>query len=254
MNFEHELETAKRAARCAGELALGYWNKGIQAESKADDSPVTIADRENERLIAGLFEEAFPEDGLLGEEGCNKASRSGRRWIIDPIDGTRDFVRGNRMWAILLALEAAGKIVVGVCHFPALAEMYAAADGGGAYLNDERIQVSAIGARSEAVLCLNDFDRLNRCHFSGELLDWAAGFWAVRSMGGAPDSMLVASGKADAWLEPSAKAWDLAPIKILTEEAGGRFFNFDGGSSIYAGNCATSNAAIEAELRRFAVR
>lgn len=251
MELERELELARSLAERAGEVALTYQKKGVSVETKADASPVTVADRECERLISAALEEAFPDDGLLGEEGCDKASRSGRRWIIDPIDGTCDYVRGNRMWGVLLALEAGGEVVAGICRFPALEETYSAARGRGAYLNDTRIRVSAISEPAQAVLCLNDLHIFNQCPFAAGLLDWMAQFWIVRNMGGCPDAMLVASGKAEAWIEPRAKPWDLAPAKIITEEAGGRFFNFDGGGSIYGGNCVTCAPGLEAELRRF---
>src|SRR5258708_30646031 len=106
------------AARQAGSIALRYWNTGLTAETKSDASPVTLADRECERAIAHALEEAFPQDGLLGEEGATKDSRSGRRWIIDPIDGTRDFLRGNRAWAVLIGLDDAGEVVTAASHPP----------------------------------------------------------------------------------------------------------------------------------------
>src|SRR5579872_1086885 len=112
-SFAKELEIGRAIARRAGELALRYWGKGIGFEAKADDSPVTVADREAERLIAGMIEENFPDDGMLGEEGSRKESRNGRRWIIDPVDGTRDFVRGNPAWAVLIGFEAAGEVQAG---------------------------------------------------------------------------------------------------------------------------------------------
>ncbi|MCW5976810.1 MAG: hypothetical protein KIT09_01970 [Bryobacteraceae bacterium] len=251
MDFSRELETALAIAVRAGEIALRYWEKGVSAETKEDESPVTIADRECERFIAEQFESAFPCDGMLGEEGLSKVSGNGRRWIIDPIDGTRDFVRANRMWANLLALEADGEVVAGVCHFPALQETYSAVIGGGAYCNGHRIHVSSIAEVKQSVLCINDFGSLSRSRFGPRLLDWMAEFWAIRNMGGGPDAMLVASGRADAWLEPHAKPWDLAPIKIVTEEAGGCFFNLDGGASIYGGDCVTCAPGLEAEMRRF---
>ena len=105
-DFQKELETGRSIARQAGEIALRYYRTGIAFEAKSDDSPVTRADRECEQFIARELERAFPDDGLLGEEGAQKPSRSGRRWIIDPIDGTRDFVRGNPVWANLIGLEA----------------------------------------------------------------------------------------------------------------------------------------------------
>ena len=251
MNYSRELDAAVSIARRAAEIAVPYWEKGVVADVKDDNSPVTIADRECERLIAAEFERLFPQDGLLGEEGVSKVSGNGRRWIIDPIDGTRDFVRGNRMWATLLALEADGEVVAGVCHFPALEETYAAYKDGGAYLNGKAIRVSRSSAVNQSVLCINDFGTLSRSPMAPRLLDWMATFWAIRNMGGGPDAMLVASGRADAWLEPNAKPWDLAPIKIITTEAGGRFFNLNGEMSIYGGNCVTCTPGLEAEMRRF---
>src|SRR5208283_2858025 len=145
MNYERELEFARRIAAAAGENAKRIRAGGVSAETKPDASPVTIADKENERLIREAIEREFPADGILGEEGASKAGSSGRRWIIDPIDGTRDFVRGNRFWCVLVALEdAAGESLVGVAHFPMLDETYWAARGGGAFRNGERLRVSDI--------------------------------------------------------------------------------------------------------------
>src|SRR6266849_833299 len=142
--WHRELDLAGVVAQQAGGIALRYWNTGLTAEAKSDASPVTIADRECEQAIAHALEQAFPEDGLLGEEGAAKNSRSGRRWIIDPIDGTRDFVRGNRAWAVLIGLEEAGEVVAGVSYLPAMDEMFLAARGEGAFLNGERIRPSDI--------------------------------------------------------------------------------------------------------------
>ena len=111
--FEHELDVCRSAALRAGEIALRYREHGIGYESKSDESPVTKAERECEQVIALAREQAFPEDGLLGEEGAVKASRTGRRWIIDPIDGTRDYVRGVPVWATLIGLEQDGDVVAG---------------------------------------------------------------------------------------------------------------------------------------------
>src|SRR5580658_8796423 len=151
MNYQREVEFARRIAVAAGENARRMRAHGIDAETKADDSPVTVADRDNERLMREAIEREFPEDGILGEEGSSKPGGSGRRWIIDPIDGTRDFVRGNRFWCVLVALEEAGESLVGVAHFPMLDETYWASRGGGAYGNGERLQVSGIASVGESV-------------------------------------------------------------------------------------------------------
>src|SRR5580698_11097259 len=149
--WSKELEVASDAARKAAEIALRY-QPNIVAETKPDHSPVTQADRECERVIARLLSEAFPEDGILGEEGARADSRSGRRWIIDPIDGTRDYVRGNPLWANLIALEADGAVVLGVVNLPILGKLYTAARGAGAHSNGARIHPSSKTSVEESVL------------------------------------------------------------------------------------------------------
>lgn len=246
-----EMETGSAIAREAGEIALRYFRKGIAYEEKSDDSPVTRADRECEQFIAQELDAAFPEDGLLGEEGTQKASRSGRRWIIDPIDGTRDFVRGNPTWSNLIGLEADGQVVAGFVNMPALGELFTAARGGGAYLNDGRIRASSIGTIAQAVLCFDALNCAGRQPFGGELLAWMDSFWAVRSMGGCMDAMMVARGQAEIWIETSGKPWDFAALKIVAEEAGARFFSYAGEPTIYGGNCVICAPAMEDAVRRF---
>jgi histidinol-phosphatase len=251
MAYDNELGIAVEAAKLAGETALGYWRTGLTADSKEDASPVTAADRHCERLLVQHLCQHFPSDGVLGEEGADKASANGRRWILDPIDGTRDFLRGNRLWSMLIGLEDNGEVVAGVAHFPALGETYTAARGTGAMRNGHTVRVSAISEISQSVLCLNSFQNAHRLSFHRNLFDWMKAFWAVRSLGGALDAMLVASGSAEAWIEQSAKPWDLAALKIISQEAGARFFNFDGGNSIYGGNCVICVPALETSMRRF---
>lgn len=251
MILARELEVARLAARRAGELALSYQQQGLSAEMKADQSPVTIADREAEKLITALLAEAFPDDGLLGEEGARRPVGSGRRWIIDPIDGTRDFSRGSPLWSVLIGLEMNDEIAVGVVNIPAWNQEYYAVRGEGAFCNGKRIHVSAIDAPERSVLYVNGLREAYRQAFAPRLIDFMGRFWAVRSMSGAPDAMLVAGGHGEVWIEPAAAPWDLAPIQVIIEEAGGRFFNFDGGRSVYAGNCVVCTPALEGEVRTF---
>jgi len=249
MTWLKELEVAAQAARKAAEVALRM-QPGITSESKADQSPVTPADRECERLIAGILNDAFPDDGILGEEGAHSDSCSGRRWIIDPIDGTRDYLRGNALWANLIALEVGEEVVLGIVNLPMLGNLYKASRKGGAYRNDSPIRVSTKTTVEESVLCYSQFNRPERVPFKAQLPDWMARFWAVRDLGGAPDAMMVASGQAEIWIEPRAAAWDFAPLKVVVEEAGGVFLNFEGGSSIHAGNAVVCAPGLEAEVRR----
>ena len=246
--WNKELEIAVAAARQAAELALQY-QQGIEVETKPDDSPVTRADRECERLIAGILTSAFPEDGIFAEEGSRAESRSGRRWIIDPIDGTRDYVRGNPLWANLIALEDTGVVVAGVVNVPGLGLTYTASKGGGAFRNGSPIHPSSKTRAGESVLCFSGFSKLDKLPFRAGLLDWMSQFWAVRALGGAPDAMMVAAGQAEIFIEADAKPWDFAPLKVIVEEAGGVYRNLDGGGSIYAGDCVICAPGLEGEVR-----
>ena len=255
MAFEKELDLAKTLGRRAGELALEHQRRGVAVEDKPDDSPVTVADRECETLIAGEILRAFPADGLLGEEGANRDGVSGRRWIIDPIDGTRDYVRGNRLWCNLIALERQGVVELGVCTFPALGETYWAVRGGGAWRSLDgqvsRVHCSAIETAARAVLCVNGLQNSLEMPHSGKILALFDQFWTVRSLGGALDAMQTCAGQADFWLEYSAKPWDLAVVQVIAREAGLRYFDYTGADTIYGGNAVLCVPALEPLAREF---
>ena len=245
-----ELEFARRMAMAAGENAQRIRARGIAVETKADDSPVTIADRENERLIREAIEREFPDDGILGEEGASKPGSSGRRWIVDPIDGTRDFVRGNRFWCVLIALEQADESLVGVAHFPMLDETYHAVRGGGSYLGSERLHVSAISSVAQSVFSPDGLQLPQARPYLAQVSHLIQRCWSVRSYGGALDACMIAAGKAEIWFEPKVEPWDLAALKLIIEEAGGAYFALDGSRRIDRGNCFGCVPGVEAELRR----
>ena len=249
MAFEQEIDFLKRVASEAGAMALDYQRKGISAETKDDDSPVTAADKACEKMLVEAISSHFPDDGILGEEGANKESKNGRRWIIDPIDGTKDFVRGTPFWANLIGLEQDGHVVAGAANCPGQNVLCWASKGGGAFANSQPIKVSPITDQSRAVLCFNGFHKSNVPAMGQPLLDWVAKFWSVRGFGGAMDALFVAMGKADIWIEPNAKPWDFAPLKIIVEEAGGRFATFSGKDSIYDGNGYACAPGLESVVR-----
>jgi histidinol-phosphatase len=251
MHLEREIEVARGAANRSAERALRLQSAGVRVEGKADESPVTNADRECERLICAAIEEAFPEDGILGEEGARKASRSGRRWIIDPIDGTRDFVRGNLLWSVLIGLEADGQVVAGVAHLPLLHQTCWASRGNGAYRNDIRLRVSSIASADSAVLSVNGVTRLHGMPFAAGVLEWSARFWAYRCLGGTPDAMMLAAGELDVWIEPKVAEWDLAAAQVILEESGAVFFDLSGERTIYGGSAVACTPGLESEVRRF---
>lgn len=253
MHFERELEFARRAAAASADLALRL-QPSIVAEDKQDGSPVTEADRECERLIARMIEEAFPEDGIIGEEGARKMSTNSRRWIVDPIDGTRDFVRRNQFWAVLIALEVEGEPRAGVAHLPLIGNTYFAMSAGGAFRDGDPVRASTIDRLDRAVVCPNGMQGMVTQRYGPELLSWLARCWAVRSLGGCLDAMMVASGHADAYIERKAEIWDLAPLRVILEEAGAVFLAPDGSNRIDGGSAAACAPGIEAEVRAFYCR
>ena len=217
-------------------MALDYQRRGVTAEQKKDESPVTAADRACEKLIVERLAREFPDDGVLGEEGANRPGSSGRKWIIDPIDGTRDFVRGIPLWAVLIGLEQDGEVVAGAAHSPRQGLLLWAVKGEGAWSGESRLRVSNQSDPGQSVLSFNGFNKAGVSRLAPRLLPWVQRFWAVRGLGGAVDAMLVAQGQADVWIEPNAQPWDLAPFKVIIEEAGGKFASFDGKNTIYGGN------------------
>ena len=249
MNYQRELEFARRLAAAAGENAKHIRARGVTAETKADQSPVTIADRENERLIRVAIEREFPGDGILGEEGASKSSSSGRRWIVDPIDGTRDFVRGNRFWCVLIAIEEADESLAGVAHFPMLDETYWATRGSGSYLNEERLQASAIDSIGDCVFSASGLHLSQARPHLPRMTDLMQRSWAVRSHGGGLDACLVAAGKVDIWFEPKVEVWDLAALRLIVEEAGGLFFALDGSRRIDRGTAIGCAPGVATQVR-----
>jgi histidinol phosphatase-like enzyme (inositol monophosphatase family) len=248
--WEQELSVARAAALRAGELALAHQRAGVSPETKPDLSPVTIADKEAERAIVAEISAAFPQDGFLGEEGSSSDGPSGRRWIIDPIDGTRDFLRSVPHWAVLIGLEAEGRVVAGVAYFPALRRLYQAARGSGASCDDRPIRVSRIASPADATLCVNGINALHRSPLASRVLEWTAQFGAVRSFGGCMDAVLLASGNVDVWVEPTAQPWDVAALQVILEEAGARVFSFEGEATIYGSNCIACVPALEPIVRQ----
>ena len=237
------LDAAVEAARAAGAIALKYFRGRFEVTLKPDATPVTQADREAERAIVEILGRAFPEHGVLGEEFGGHGSTE-VRWIIDPIDGTKNFVRGIPVWATLIGLEERGEITVGVIHNPVTGELYTARRGGGAFLNGERIHVSAIAELGGATLVhagLGLFREAGRWESFVRLVDATE---RQRGFGDYSGYGLVAEGKAELYLEVDLKPWDLAPCKILVEEAGGRFSDLDGRPTIYSGTALATNGRL----------
>lgn len=241
IDLEEALEIARRAVSAAGEVALRHFRRGVAVETKPDHSPVTAADRDAEAVIVETVRAAFPEHGFLGEETGAQLPGADSRWIVDPIDGTRGFIRGGSFWGPLLALEHRGQIVAGAMAMPALGETYWAAQGLGAWRDGLRLRVSGIAAWSEATLSLGQLPGLIREAGVLSLVDSA---WSARAFGDLAGCAMVLNGQAEAWLEAGVQTWDLAPLKILIEEAGGRFTDFAGHPTVEAGCAVATNGKV----------
>ncbi|MEP7027558.1 MAG: inositol monophosphatase [Candidatus Eisenbacteria bacterium] len=226
--WEHELEVAVRAAQEAGRVALAFFNKDPRVTIKSDRSPVSEADHAADRVIIETLRTAFPDDGILTEESGDAPGPSGRRWIVDPIDGTRPFLRGIPDWSNLIALEAGGEVVVGVLHLPAHGELYAAARGLGTTKNGALVRVSQNLDLSNAVVTLGQLSNGLRKLGDDGFRRLVGSVGLARGYGDARGPALVLSGNVDACLEFDVSLWDLGPFPVLFEEAGAKYTDLDG--------------------------
>jgi histidinol-phosphatase len=248
MAYEKELQKALKITRQAGELALRLFDRGTMAEEKADQSPVTEADRECEKLLSRSLQESFPEDGIFGEEGTRVASRSGRRWIVDPIDGTKDFVRRNPFWAVQLALQVQDRIVLGIIYCPCMDEMLHATAGSGCYWNNVRVSASKVDRLAKSILMVSGFNAVWDSWPPDAVRTLARNCWTVRCYGGCYDVLMFARGKAEIWLSGRGMEWDYAPIQIIAAECGARLRTREGNDRIDARHCVLYVPGIEGEI------
>ena len=242
------LEFSVVLARGAGDITLNYFRKQPETSTKSDGSYVTIADREAEAYLRGQINERFPEDGIVGEEEGETEGRSGRRWILDPIDGTFAFVHGVPFYGVLIALEIDGEMSVGVINMPALGEIVSAAQGCGCFLNGELTRVSTTAKLEEALLLCTDF-RAAAYHGFGRAVDFLQRTAKTsRTWGDCYGYVLVATGRADVMLDPVMNLWDCAPLLPIMEEAGGTFTDWRGVRTVDGGNAIATNKLLFDEV------
>jgi histidinol-phosphatase len=240
-------DLAVEAARKAGDLAREYYETTFDVEHKADESPVTIADRKAEILIRDLVTAAFPSDGFLGEEYGNQVGTSGFRWIIDPIDGTKSFIRHIPVWATLIGLEYQNEQIGGVAYIPVFGMTYRALRGAGAYMNERSIHVSNVSKLSDASLCYSSINWFIRAGKERAFLELAARTSRQRGFGDFYGFVLVAEGAAELMVEQGVNPWDVAGPKAIIEEAGGMFTDWTGTPTIYRPDALASNGKVHAE-------
>jgi histidinol phosphatase-like enzyme (inositol monophosphatase family) len=239
---------AVKLARGAGDITLEYFGKQPQTSIKNDGSYVTIADREAETYMRREITKAFPDDSIVGEEEGESHGRSGRRWIIDPIDGTFAFVHGVPFYGVLIGLEIAGEPAVGVINIPVLDEIVMAAKGQGCYLNGELAHVSQTARLDEALLLCTDFTSCARYGF-GEAADrLQSRAKTSRTWGDCYGYVLVATGRADVMLDPVMNLWDCAALLPIMVEAGGTFTDWRGVRRVDGGNSIATNGLLFTEV------
>jgi histidinol-phosphatase len=236
------LEFATDAAFRAGRQALSYFQTGVEADRKADLSPVTIADRKGEELLRRVIQDRFPRHAVVGEE-MGVSGDSSHRWILDPIDGTRSFVRGVPLFGVLVALEIEREPVVGVCYLPALDEMVTAGKGEGCFWNGRRARVSSIASLEGALVSVTE---------PASLSDLYPAFWerlkkkagTIRGYSDCYGHILVATGRAEVMLDPVMNLWDNAALLPIVEEAGGSFTDWNGRRAIDGGSAISTNGLL----------
>lgn len=222
------LQAVAEVARLAGATALGYFGRRLEIEVKGDGSPVTRADREAEQVGRAWIEARFPADGVLGEEFGATRPGARRRWLLDPIDGTKSFVKGVPLWGTLIAVVEGDEVLAGALAFPATGEVLAAARGEGAWRDGGHIQVSQIASLEQATLVSTDLafrDAPERGAAWRALADRGA---VQRTWGDCFGYRMVAEGSAEAMTDARLKPWDAAAVMVLVEEAGGACFDWQG--------------------------
>jgi histidinol-phosphatase len=233
----------------AGRLTLGYYQSGVRADMKADDTPVTVADRLSEELIRGRIEKRFPEHAIVGEEfGAKETEGASHRWFIDPIDGTKSFIHGVPLYAVLIGLEIEGQVKVGAAYFPALDEMLSAASGLGCWWNGRRAHVSPVTRLDQAVVVFTDVAGFDK-HGRGEA--WERIQKAVYYRAGWCDAYgycCVATGRAEIMLDPIMSVWDCGPFPPIFQETGGYFGDWQGNPTIYANEALATTQALLSDV------
>ena len=271
MNLSPLLTFATDLAYRAGRITLGYFNTGIRPDYKPDDSPVTAADRAAEEFIRLEIEKHYPTHAILGEEFGATQSVSLREsatesvnqsaavresvkesvvWIIDPIDGTKSFLRGVPLYGVLIGLEIDGEVKVGAAYFPGTDEMLCAAEGLGAWWNGRRARVSEISNLDRAFVCYTNVRNMSKYGRGPAWERLNAAAYASRGWSDAYGYLCVATGRAEAMLDPIMNIWDCGPFPVIFKEAGGYFGSWDGREGHTHDEALACNTAIKDEILR----
>ena len=252
--LDEYLAFALQVAMDAGRLVMEHYQTGVTVELKSDQSPVTKADRGAEQHIRAAIAARYPGHAVVGEEYGADDRQSAFRWIVDPIDGTKSFIRGVPLFGVLVALEIDGRPEVGVCHMPALNETVAAATGLGCTWNGRTAGVSRVSRLEDATLLFSD-GRMLAHRLQNKWPDLSSSVGLLRSWGDCYGHCLVATGRADIMIDPVMNPWDCAALVPIVSEAGGAFTDWTGVTRIDGGDAVSTNERLhEAVLERLAGR
>lgn len=240
------LEVAMEAAHRAGRRTLAYFNTGVSVDRKADETPVTIADREAERILRERIGHYFPDHSILGEEEGETVGNPDYRWILDPIDGTKSFISGVPLYGTLVGVEVRGRPSVGVIYIPGMDDMVAAADEMGCHWNGRPCRVSETSNLKEALVVTSSI--MTGQARSDAFNNLAAATRLQRTWGDAFGYVLVATGRAEVMLDAILSPWDVGPMLPILREAGGRFTDWKGEETIYSGDGVATNAALHSAV------
>lgn len=244
-------ELAIEVARQAGDLAKKYFDEGFEVEWKQDMSPVTIADKQAEELIRTSIKKYFPNDGFLGEEYADVASSSGYRWVIDPIDGTRAFVRHIPIWGTLLGLEYQDDPIAGIAYAPALGSLWRGLRGDGAYRDHRKIHVSNIPTLDQAYMSYSGVSWFKQAGHLDRFTKLCNATERQRGLGDFYGFTLVAQGSVDIMVDHGVHAWDVAALIPIVEEAGGIFTDWSGQRTIHSADVVASNPLLHKPVLQY---
>jgi histidinol phosphatase-like enzyme (inositol monophosphatase family) len=247
------LPAVAEVARLAGDVARSHWRANITVEWKGDGSPVTVADRAAEMAAREWIGQRFPSDAILGEEFGESNADAHRRWILDPIDGTKSFVRGVPLWGTLVAVCEGEQVLAGAAFFPGVDELVAAAPGEGCWWNGARCQVSAVDQLDRATVLTTDDRFPDRPEYLARWQSLTSRAAISRTWGDCYGYLLVATGRAEVMSDPVMNPWDAAALQPIIAEAGGVFTDWRGRATAFGGDTLATNGALGAEVRRILV-
>ena len=244
------LDAVADVARVAGDAALRHFHTGITVETKHDGSPVTIADRAAEQAAREWLRAHFPDDGILGEEFGEERPGARRRWVLDPVDGTKTFIRGVPLWGSLVAVHEGERVLAGAIYCPAVGELAAAAPGAGCWHNGRRCAVSTVSDLAAATILTTDEHFIGRPRGGAVWPALAARVALSRTWGDCYGYLLVATGRAELMTDAVLSPWDAAPLFPVITEAGGVCTDWRGAAAPFSGaGVVATNAALAAEIR-----